>query len=244
MQCLVVGHSGTAGYGLPSAEEAWPSILQRLLNRDGAEDWSVSPVPLHPVGNKAVGYAASRVAAFSPDVVILSLNTYPCCVPIVSASIRRRFGARAERAYRALESRFERSVASNRPNAFGRRMARRAFGARPLASVEEVTAVYTGILRNLARLERVEVLVLAEAPFSSEVQRRVPNLTARVGGMFRELRAIADEHRFTWCDAASWVASEGDAAWQSDGVHLSPTGNLRYAEHLAVALRALAAGIR
>lgn len=239
MRCVVLGHSGTAGFGLDSQSHTWPALLQERLNASGG-GWEVTSVPLHPAGPRAVDYAVSRVEAASPDLVILSLNAYPCAVSLVSASVRHRFGARAERIYVRAESRVTRGrVSQPRPVApddgFARRWARRILGARTITSPAEVGGVYDGILRRLAQFEGIQVAVLAEALFSDSVRARVPEVERRVREMQAIVRPVADERRFLWCDAATWLIPD-KGYWHSDGIHLSALGNERYAQMLAESL--------
>ena len=242
MHCLVLGHSGTAGFGLDSVAETWPALFERYLNHSNDTVWTVSAVPLFPVGNRAIDYALARVAEGLPDLVVLSLNAYPCVVPVVSANVRHRFGKRAERVYSRLERRLEkRADASHGPpaktNQLAQRWARRVFGTRTMASVDEVGRVYAEILRGLARLEGVQVAVLAEAMFGESVRQRAPNLVGQVTELQRLVRPTAEDHRFLWCDATGWLSPDGGVPyWHVDDVHLSARGNARYAEMLAASL--------
>lgn len=239
----MLGHSGTAGFGPQSSAQTWPALFEHILNRLGDAEWTVSAVPLFPVGTRAVDYALARVEEGKPDLVILSLNAYPCVVPVVSASVRHRFGKRVERYYSRIERTIEQRLGdpNGGPGAtrtFGQRWARRLLGTRPMATVEEVGRVYSEVLRRLARLEGVQVAVLAEGLFGEGVRRRVPSLGQQVEKLQGVVRPTADDHRFLWCDAAPWLAPDGgDSYWNADDVHLSARGNARYAEMLASSLR-------
>ena len=243
MRCLVLGHSGTAGFGLSSLAETWPVLFEKRLAAHGPGQWGVSSVPLHPVGSRAADYALSRVEASRPDLVVLSLNAYPCVVPVVSASVRQRFGRRAERLYNRTERVFERVSSRRGPgasavNRVGRGLGRRLLGARPLATVDEVGNVYREILRRLASSEGVQVVVLAEAMFGEGVRNRVPSIEREATRLQGMVRPVAEEHRFLWCDATEWLAPDGGSSfWQSDDVHLSARGNTRYAEMLEASLQ-------
>lgn len=241
MRCLVLGHSGTTGFGLDSSEQTWPCLFLELMNGAGEVVWSVSTVPLHPVGERAIDYVLRKIDEVEPDLVILSLNAYPCAVPVVSASVRHRFGKRAERLYARVERRIERHSAKPGSSAAthegARKWARRALGTRTMASVAEVAFVYAEILRRLAHLEEVQVTVLAEALFGDSVRARVPGLERRVTELQARVRPVAEEHRFLWCDATDWlVGPAAGSYWHADGVHLSARGNARYAEMLANSL--------
>ena len=243
MQCVVLGHSGTAGLGLESVAKTWPVLFEHHLNGAAIADWAVSAVPLFPVGSRAIDYALARVEQVQPDLVVLSLNAYPCVVPVVSASIRHRFGKRAERLYGRVERKLDKRGAVSRgsgaaTNRVAQRWARRLLGTRTLTSVDEVGRVYAEILRGLARLEGVQVAVLAEATFGESIRQRVPRLAEHVTKLQGLVRPTAYDHRFLWCDATQRLIPDGgDRYWQTDDVHLSARGNARYAEMLAASLR-------
>ena len=242
MNCLVLGHSGTAGFGLESAAQTWPAILEHLLNTADRRGWTVASAPLFPVGDRAIDYALRRIEALQPDLVVLSVNAYPCVVPVVSASVRHRFGIRAERFYSRLERKVERRAGQGHGQQtktfmVARRGTRRLLGTRTIAQVGEVGHVYTGILRRLAQLEGIQVVAVAEAPFGDSVRERIPNLGDQVATLQRLVRQTADDHRFLWFDASTWLVADGGGSfWHSDDVHLSARGNARYAEMLAAAL--------
>ncbi|MEP6871092.1 MAG: SGNH/GDSL hydrolase family protein [Anaerolineaceae bacterium] len=244
MRCLVLGHSGTAGFGVDSPTQSWPALFEHLLKGSVAKDWAVSAVALFPVGARAIEYAVKRVQQVQPDLVVLSLNAYPCVVPVVSASVRHRFGSWAERLYLGLEGGLGTQVHEGRGSwsaidKVGRRWARRLLGTRTVASVAEVGGVYAEILRRLARLEGIQVVVLAEALFGANVRRRVPDLEQRVRDMHSLVRPTAQDHRFLWFDASEWLVPDGRGAfWHDDDVHLSLRGNSRYAEMLMASLAA------
>lgn len=241
MRCLVLGHSGTAGFGLTSVDQTWPALLARILADSGGEEWPVSAAPLFPMGDRAIEYALARTADIQPDLVVLSLNAFPCVVPVVAASVRHRFGRRAERLYTRVERRLEARARSREDeettNRSAQRWARRLLGTRTMTDVEEVGRVYSEILRGLARLEGIQVAVLAEALFRENIRRRVHGLTENVDRLRALVRPTAERHRFLWCDATEWLAPDGgEPHWHRDGVHLSARGNARYAEMLAVCL--------
>lgn len=244
MRCLVLGHSGTAGFGLQSPAQTWPAVLGNLLTGSGDEAWIVSAIPLFPVGDRAVDYAIRRVQEIEPDMVVLPLNAYPCAVPVVSASVRHRFGTRAERLYMRLERAVEQGLGKRDGGkgaalrTVGQRWARLVLGTQAMTTVEEVGRVYREILRRLARLEGVQVVVLAEAPFGDSVRRRSRGLSGMVRELHGLVRHTAEDHRFLWCDAGQWLVQDsGDSYWNPDDVHLSERGNARYGEMLAASLR-------
>ena len=242
MRCLVLGHSGTAGFGLDSLAQTWPARLEQLLNNSQPRECTVSAVTLFPVGARAVEWAIARVEQAHPDLVILILNSYPCAVPVVSASVRHRFGKRAERLYRRMEQRHEAQDGEPRDgraatNEAGRRWARRLLGTRTMANVGEVSGVYMEILERLARHEGIQVLVFVEG-FGAQVQHRLPEVRQRLAELHALVRPTADAHRFVWCDATGWLTPDsGSSFWHPDDVHANARGHARYAELLLESLR-------
>lgn len=235
MEILVLGHSGTAGYGVRSRAETWPGMLEEMLRERGFAV-SVGSVDLFPVGDGAVEYAMRKVYESSPGVVVLSVNAFPCAVPVVGESVRRRFGGRVERVYRVGERVFEASpVGRWRPaDRLARRVARRTLGALPLATVEEVGRVYTGIIRELSQREQVEVVAIAESRFGPAVQQRLPGVLAEISRLHAMVRPEVDAHRMTWVDAEDGLEGQDKSRYyQPDGVHSSVEGARCYATMLA-----------
>jgi len=240
MRILVLGHSGTSGYAIGGPGKAWPALLNERLTAAG-RDLDMVVAPLFAVGSRAVDYALGRVEKEQPDVLVLSLNAYPCTIPVVSARIRRLFGERVHRWYSRVERRANKR-SGNRPgiegrlNRLARAVGRRVIGAEPLASVEEVAGVYEAILNGVVRCrEGTGVVVLAEARFSPDVQSREKRLVADVDHLQARVRGVVESHRIRWIDMEEAFTDQGDRAtfWMPDGVHLSAQGNERYAGRLA-----------
>ncbi len=243
---LVVGHSGTEGYGLDGRRQAWPGLLEDLL-RDRELDCELVAVPLFPVGNKAISYAMGQVERHQPDIVILSLNAYPCAVSMVSARVQRKFGNRAHGAFLRLERRFERATTGpsgssrERVNSLGRRLTRKVLGAEPIASLDEVAGVYAGIMKRLAQSEGVQVLALQEVPFSRRLRGRTPQAAVIARELHRRLEPIIHEHRFDLVRPEGFDSELADTGWLADGIHLSAEGNVAYAATIASAILSVTA---
>ena len=245
---LVLGHSGTEGFGLDSRSSAWPERLERRLIEGGVAA-RVIGVPLFPVGSRAVDYVLGKVEQIDPEVVVLSLNAYPCAVPVVSARIRRRLGNRAHKAFVRMERRLSRAAGGeagtvrDRTHSAVRRMAHAVVGSEPLASLGEVAEVYTTIMRQLARREGFQLIALSEAPFSRKVRREFHRSFSMAMELQRRLEPVIREHHFVTVVPAGFDDGGPDDYWTSDGVHLSAAGNLAYADSLFEPVRdALAAG--
>lgn len=240
---LVLGHSGTEGFGLEGRANAWPGLVEQQLRAMGT-GCTVVAVPLFPVGSGAVSYAAGQIERHQPDIVILSVNAYPCAIAVVSARVRRRMGNRAHRLF----TRFEKTVrkASNanagpvrrRLHRSGRRIAHALIGREPLATVDEVAGAYSEILRDLARQEGIQVLALYEAPFSAATRRELPNAYGTALELQRRLAPVIAEHRFVPLTPDGFENGGPAEFWMPDGVHLSAAGNQSYAASVTRALKA------
>lgn len=239
---LVLGHSGTRGEGLDGAPP-WPVLLEQLLAKAG-DDVRITAVDVFPNGPKAADYALRRVAEFEPDAVLLSLNAYPCAVPVVSERVRTRFGARIQRLYARAEAAWQRRTSRKRAPAVIERavraVAQRLVGAEPMVTVAATAETYSLILERLTALEGPRPVVIAEVPFSAVLRRTHPGATPRVRKLQALVRPVADARHIDWIDLGEELAGAADGdLWQTDGVHLSANGNVLYADVLA---RRLAGG--
>ncbi len=243
MRYFVLGNSGSDGQGLRSADEAWPNLLAHALTLQQGSTVSVTGVRLWPSGQRAVQIALEKVREASPDVVILSVNAFPCVVPVVAESVRKRFGERAARLYGRAERRFNARTTGGGGLGTGihsrtQRLAHRLLGARPYLTVDEAGRVYAEVLHGLAREEGLEVVALVEARFSEENQRRYPRLLAAIERLHGIVLPAAEAHRFRWLDIEPAFRSTGrEGLWMPDGVHLTAAGNRVYAAFLSRELR-------
>lgn len=242
MRWVIIGHSGTQA-GPATVRHVWPELLGPLLTAKLGEPSDVRAFRFWPAGPTAVDYAMSRVNDLAPDAVVLGINHYPCVVPLVSESVRRRFGVRAERLFKLLERQNQGRSKDGGLSPYGRfvrRLARRVLGATVRLRVEDSAATYSEILERLAQREGIEVFVLAEAHLGSTVRALHPRIDLEIGRLHAPIRAIAESHRIPWLDAQDFVAADGDAAYFGDHVHLSELGNERYAAGIAAAAGARA----
>jgi hypothetical protein len=93
-----------------------------------------------------------------------------------------------------------------------------------MATVEETAAIYEGVLHELARVESLHVLTLADARFSTEVQARAPSLHRRVDALYARLRPVVEQHHFAWADIEQALGAAPDRSiyYTPDGVHTTP----------------------
>ncbi|MGI8927335.1 MAG: SGNH/GDSL hydrolase family protein [Tepidiformaceae bacterium] len=200
-----------------------------------------------PSGHRAVQYAADQVAAANPDVVVLPLSAYTFGVGFVALRVRERWGERAWRWYLRIGGRVDAGLAGQsglrlKAREAAQGIARKLIGTASHAPAAEVTAVYAEVIRQLARGEGAQVLVVAESRFGRRIQELNPGLVPAIEAFQSELRPLAQEHRLPWVDAELAVAAGGDRerAMAPDGVHHSAYGHRLYA---AMVLDALVAAL-
>ncbi|MFN8505986.1 MAG: GDSL-type esterase/lipase family protein [Dehalococcoidia bacterium] len=237
---LVLGHSGTRGEGLDGAPP-WPVLLEALLAAHGVPA-RIAAIDLFPNGAKAADFALRKVVESRPDAVLVSLNAFPCAVPVVSREVRERFGERAGSVYAKVERAWQRHTAERRaPAAIERTVrmiAHRAVGARPMLTVAAAAEAYVLVLERLTALEGPRPVVIGEVPFSAALRRRHPRAMARVRELQALVRPVAESRHIDWIDLGEELAGTPDGdLWQTDGVHLSARGNELYAAALARRLR-------
>ena len=120
-------------------------------------------------------------------------------------------------------------------------MARRLLGTRTLATVEQTADIYEEVLHRLARVESMQVLAIADARFSQEIQEREPKLQQRTDALYARLIPVVDSHRFLKADleAALRAAPDRRVFYQPDGVHTTAAFHDVYFEIVKVALAPL-----
>jgi hypothetical protein len=196
------------------------------------------------MGPRAVSYVLGAIEAVQPDIAIIPFGGYVCTVGVVAESVRARFGERAHRLYRRSETSFVSATSGSglprRLNRTAKIVARRVLGARTMTTVEETTAIYEEILHALARVESLQVVAVADARFSHEIQKDEPLLHQRFDAMNARLRRVVEEHHFTWADLEGALAAAPDRGvfYLADGFHTTPAFHETY---FGVLRRALSA---
>jgi lysophospholipase L1-like esterase len=243
MRLCVLGTSSSSGLGLPNPSQAWPWLAAAELASTLGEEVAVHHAVFMPYGSRAVDYALSKVDASDPDVVVVSLGSYPCAIGTVAERVRRRYGKRAHRLYRRLEQRFEgatanRGTARGQLNRMARKVVRRVIGTETLAGVDEVVGVYNELLHRLAQREGLHVLVLVAPHWPAEVVKENPGADRIFADVRRRVRPVVDEHRYLWTDSqpAYDAAPNRRALYQTDEAHKSEAGHRIQAEEVVKAL--------
>ena len=222
---FVAGHSDSDDRFLPAGISPWPERTRAWLETTSGREFELKTRRFAPMGSKAVGYILGAIEAARPEIVVLPIGAYACTVGVVSESVRQRFGPRAQRIYSRAESAFQAQTSEGRlrlaANRRARQAGRRLFGVRTLATVESVGDIYDEVLRGLARIETLQVVAVADARFSLEVQERCPGLHATFDKLHARIRPVVEQHHFAWADLEAELSRAADRAvfHTADGVH-------------------------
>jgi hypothetical protein len=241
---FVAGHSDSDGSLLPHGTLAWPELTRAWLEESTGRAWEQHARPFFAMGPRAISYLLGAIEAVQPDIAIIPFGGYVCTVGVVAESVRARFGERAYRLYRRSETSFVSATGGSgfprRFNRAGKLVARRVLGARTMATVEETTVIYEEVLHALARMESLQVVGVADARFSHEVQKDEPLLHQRFDAMNDRLRRVVEEHHFIWADLEGALRAVPDRSvfYLPDGFHTTPAFHETY---FGVLKRALSA---
>jgi hypothetical protein len=236
MRILVLGNSDTnASF---SGGEAWTEVAREAIASADAGT-TLTELPFSALGAGAPNYAERKLREVQPDVVILPLGTFAFTVGFVWVRVRSLFGERAARWYKRLEDDFERRT--RKPGDVGsllnrgaRRAVRALIGTQPLTTREALTESYRQILRATARVEDVDVVIVA---YPIEVGRFVVRGdTARERRRFLEdVAAEAAAHRYRLLDSDGVFSGPGAliVPTTADGFHLNAQAHRLLGEALA-----------
>lgn len=221
---FIAGHSDSTAQHLAEGELPWTERLRAWIEAETGTPCELQGVRFAPIGERAVEYLLGAVEAAAPDIVILPFSAYVCTFTTVEESVRQRFGERAQRFYLRGEKRFAAATTGSAlvpVDRAGRKFVRAVLGTRALATTEQTTAIYEEILHRLARFEALHVVVVADARFSEETQKRNPNMHREIDRMQARLLPIVSRHHFLLADleAAIHHAPDRSVFYQADGVH-------------------------
>ncbi|MBK6663072.1 MAG: hypothetical protein IPG47_10095 [Thermoflexaceae bacterium] len=163
MRILVLGNSDTAG--MYTDAETWPAVVAARLAARGPQDVTVVERPFWALNPRAPTIAVERAQETGADLVVLPLGSFAFTVGFVWVRVRRLFGERAARRFRAAEASFDnrtrrRNGIRASANRLSRGVARSLIGIEAPHSVEETAAAYVAVLRALSRVETLDVLVV------------------------------------------------------------------------------------
>jgi hypothetical protein len=199
-----------------------------------------------PYRPDALSYALELVDGAKPDFVIVPLASYWCAYSTVQFGIENRFGARAARVAAHLEAAYSRRF--EKPGPLGahrstriRRLARRMAGAGTLLTVQQFIDSYSTLIRELARREDLQIIVLGDHHFSADIRKTMPAIPVVIARIERSIRPLVEERRLAWGDLEQAISVGGgrEEMLLAEGVHMTPEAHRRVAAMLApVLLRA------
>ncbi len=242
MRVLIFGHSDTAGVGLSDPEQAWPRLLRSLLQGSATEGAATIHRRLNILRPEPLRYVDAELDEHEPDVVVLSLTSVTFGLPLVSVSVRRRFGARVARLYLRFEGTVNGTLAPaagrSGANSAARWVARRVLGQGTHMPPGKATEMYAEVLRRISAREGLRVIVISASLLGQTFQQREPWANAQIRAFNGALQKAAEEYRMEWIDFEELLGRSGDhpGCYGPDGVHKSVFGHQHIARELASVL--------
>ena len=242
MRVLVFGHSDTHGLGLNDRNQAWPRLLEAQLENASFEQAAVIHRRLNLLRPGPLEYLDAELEMHDPSVVVLALTSVTFSLPLVSVSVRRRFGARAAKRYLRFEGvvtgALPSAAGAKRADVFARWLARRLLGQATHMSVATATEMHLEVLRRLSAHEGLRVVVISASLLAQSFQQREPWANAQIHAFNGALHERAEEYRMEWVDFEELLARSGDhlACYSADGVHKSEFGHRHIAREMAAVL--------
>jgi lysophospholipase L1-like esterase len=252
MRIAVLGNSDTTGQKLPDRNLSWPVLLQERLADELREDVTVDSWRFAPYRPEAVRYAMGLVQEAQPDILIYTLATYWCSFTTVGQRIERRLGRRAAelwgRAERRMVRRAPGGAASSGPaqRPLSKRIARKVIGAEPVLPYPRYIAVVSELIRELAKIEDMQVMVMADHHFNAAAREIMPAMERTIARANATIRPLVLERRFLWgsVEDALRDGPDRDAMIMADGVHITEEGHRRMVRYLVPRLQPMLAVAR
>ena len=242
MRVLVFGHSDTHGLGLSDREQAWPRLLEAHLENASFGQAEVIHRRLNLLRPGPLEYIDAELKKHDPGVVVLALTSVTFSLPLVSVSVRRRFGARAARRYLRFEGvvtgALPPAAGAKRADAVARWLARRLLGQATHMSLATATEMHIEVLRRLSAHEGLRVVVISASLLAQSFQQREPWANPQIQAFNGALQKRAEEYRMEWVDFEELLARSGDqaACYSPDGVHKSEFGHRHIAREIAAVI--------
>ncbi len=245
VKILVLGNSDTAGEFVHA--KTWTRVAADVVTEQSGETAEITEVRFGAIGARAAEVAERKVREFEPDLVILPAGTFAYTVGFVGVQVRHRFGKRAGRLYKRLEGAFEQRTGSGNGgqpggakaalNHAGRKLARTVIGARPLTTQEELTEGFRQVLHAIARVEAVDVLLVAYPAETGRLANKKLATPARRMRFLADIRQAAEAHHYRLLVADRQFAAHPEGSLiTADGFHLNEAGHRVLGEAVAAAI--------
>ena len=228
MRVLALGNSDSSGAYISGP--TWSQVARIQLEERLGEQVQFDDVPYSVTAPTALSYAEKKIAEAEPDVVVVTLGSYPFTAGFTWVRVRALFGERAGRWYRHLEERFEketreRGLLRDRINRFARKVVPRVVGTQPMTTREQLTESYRDLFRVLSHNEGLGVVVVTYPGRGAHAKTRKAIRERAI--FFPEMEAVARSHRFAWVDGVKAFdeSARGDVIHTGDGLHFNESGH-------------------
>lgn len=242
MHVLVLGNSDTQGRFVEG--ETWPGVVREVLSAQTDEPVTVTEAGFSAVSTAGAAFAERKIRELEPDLVILPLGTFAFTVGCTWKRVERLLGKRIGSRYRSAEEAFDRHTRDRgheppRLNRLARKTIRRAIGTQPLISQKRLTQNYTDIIHAVARVEHVDLVLVAYPPEEGK-HVTVRHIARRRADFLRDITAAARQHRYAVVDSAPLfsAAAPGADLLTADGFHLQLAGHELLGTAVAAAITA------
>jgi lysophospholipase L1-like esterase len=239
VKVLVLGDSDSSGSF--SGERTWTDGVRDGLQAERGDDVMLESIAFSALPPTAAPYAERKLRQLEPDLVILPVGSFLFTAGFVWVRVRRLFGDRAGRWYRAMEERWDRQTRDrgrirSALNRYSRTAVRLVIGTQPLSTREAITDSYRDVFRTIARFEHVHVLVMTYPGLGDHARRgQAPAARKR---FFADVRAAAESHHYTWLEGTDIFAGidYSDLTEFHDGLHFNQKGQQLIADAVLGAL--------
>ena len=85
-------------------------------------------------------------------------------------------------------------------------MTRKIVGTGTLLSVEAFLDIYSSLIRELAKRENLQVLVLGDHHFTAEIRKTMPAISPAIARIESAIRPIVTERLLVWGDLEQAIA--------------------------------------
>lgn len=216
--------------GLVDPARAWPQLTGELVGAAIGELVEVEVRPFHPTGRDPAPYLRRLLDEVEPDVVVFQFGTTDFAVTTVTERVSRRYGARAARLLRRMETRFAKPRTEGAPGTAERvvrRVSRRVIGADPVISRDAVGWTLREAFRVFGQREDV-VAVVCPAPLAGRAMEESPGSREIRAAFNAEMRAVVEGWHFEWVEVET-----PESEFFKDGFHLTQAGQERQASAMA-----------
>lgn len=235
MKLLILGASDSEGKLLPNFSDAWREILRVELPPLLGEELEIEHRRYYVHLPGALEFLERCISEAKPDFVIIAVTAHAFATPSVGNRLRRVLGKRAGSWFERQFSSFDRATDApegtmrDRMNSLGHAAGGRVIGRRGLSTYDQVLGTYTKTVERLARIEDLDLVVMGATYIGPAIERRLPELRAKVDRFNEELEAFVLARHFAWVDRQSIVAALPGVPDRPDQMHTGKETHRAYA---------------